>query len=417
MSGNPIEHLKIGVQEVLHLLDENDKFNIVKFGSNYKFFSDKMLQATYDNIQEAQDYVSNINANMGGTEAEVTLLKTIEHIVQSELQCDILFITDGDVYKIENITSKALEHKIKIFPLGVCDSPNFEILDTLAQKTNGIAKYVTANESIANIITKHYYKMGTLNIKKVKVKNTFLQYNQYPKNIISYENETTNLYMQYKDNKHEPIILEVTYANNTTQDITIEPQQVMKLSKNIPIVSKLVASQLIKNTQPIQSIIDTALKYSLISKHTSFIGTYKRDKKIISSPYLIKIKSMPTHFRPRSIWTGISGFSDSHTCSSNSKTNILQEYWFKENYNSFLNNDIEDYALVLNSMDIKYKTFLNQLILDFNISQQDCIFILFVFLHKYLDSTLKDEQLKLLSKNISNYQIIYQVIEEQITKV
>lgn len=67
MGGIRIDNAKRALEIFLRSLPEDSYFNVLSFGSNYKYMFDKSAKNTKAAIDEAVKKISEMDADMGGT--------------------------------------------------------------------------------------------------------------------------------------------------------------------------------------------------------------------------------------------------------------------------------------------------------------------------------------------------------------
>ncbi|MCL1079683.1 VWA domain-containing protein [Parashewanella spongiae] len=155
MMGDSIEQAKFAVHQVLLSLTPKDYFNIVLFGSRTKLMFDTMVNASSAQIQLAIKSVTDIYANMGGTEMREALQRSYSLTSMLDARTELLLITDGAVWQAEEITSAAKNSNHRHFIIGVGSSVNEAFLTELARSSKGAAEFVTVNDDMAKRIVRH----------------------------------------------------------------------------------------------------------------------------------------------------------------------------------------------------------------------------------------------------------------------
>jgi hypothetical protein len=94
--------------------------------------------------------ITKTKADLGGTELQAALKNTFEIVANaSERPVNVLLITDGEVWDIENTIQSARESNHRIFAIGVGSSPAESLLREIAEHSDGACELVSPNEDMA----------------------------------------------------------------------------------------------------------------------------------------------------------------------------------------------------------------------------------------------------------------------------
>ncbi len=107
-----------------------DTFNVVRFGNGFESLFPTSQPYNETNFKAADAYVSNMTANLGGTE----LLEVVEHLAQKREQSHpriIFLLTDGHVSNTEKVIEAARRSKVTttFFTIGVGDGASIALVD------------------------------------------------------------------------------------------------------------------------------------------------------------------------------------------------------------------------------------------------------------------------------------------------
>lgn len=150
MEGERIENSKKAIIHCLDkMLDTENRFNLIRYGSNYDIYEKKMLPCTSSNIKCAIQYCKSIRADMGGTETECAL-----EVCLNICNCKTaILIIDGDTSN-----NDALHHLCKKFDtlsiLGIGSGINRANIKDMAHYGSGMALFSqTDNDIVQNMNT------------------------------------------------------------------------------------------------------------------------------------------------------------------------------------------------------------------------------------------------------------------------
>ncbi|CAG7721881.1 unnamed protein product [Allacma fusca] len=150
MQGQSIDLAKKALTLFLHSLPADCYFNIVGFGSTYKFLFPKSVKYDDDSLKKAVAHAKELYADMGGTE----ILEPLKEIFSAEsvpgYLRQIFVITDGEVGNTEEVIgiTKAKAHESRVFTLGIGDGASHHLVEGIAQAGGGTSAFVTYNEAV-----------------------------------------------------------------------------------------------------------------------------------------------------------------------------------------------------------------------------------------------------------------------------
>lgn len=151
MEGDSIELARRGLKSLLPLLSSVDKVSYSLFGSNTQRKVARMTAATPEfKARTLTPAIAKTTADLGGTEMHSALKDTFAIVADgSERPVNILLITDGEVWDIENTIQSARESNHRIFAIGVGSSPADSLLREIAEHSDGACELVSPNEDMA----------------------------------------------------------------------------------------------------------------------------------------------------------------------------------------------------------------------------------------------------------------------------
>ncbi|MFN0205058.1 MAG: VIT domain-containing protein [Planctomycetota bacterium] len=167
MRGEKIEQAKLALDYCIRHLEAHDRFALIRFGSEVSIQSEKLLDKTNENVEEASNCIRNIEA-AGGTNIHDALSAALRLVANENRLAMILFITDGiptvgstDVKEILRSVESMNRRKTRIFTFGVGVNVNTVLLDSLADTTRGITEYARPEENIEIKISALFDKVSS----------------------------------------------------------------------------------------------------------------------------------------------------------------------------------------------------------------------------------------------------------------
>jgi Ca-activated chloride channel homolog len=311
MGGSSIESAKRTLELCLRQLSSEDTFNIYIFGSHFSSFSNHLLTYNQNNFDEAIKYIKTRQADMGGTEMLSPLKEIANAPKDPEKQTVILMITDGQIMNTGEILDlfKHKEDKIRAFAFGIGYGASHGLLSRLADITGGAYEALHPGEEIAPVVLRQFARLSQPLIRNISIhfdKGEAIQ-TVIPENI--YEGDTWYGYTQLKDGiiPEKVEIKGKIFGENISWTV---PVQYLGKNNLIPsfwahrmiekedIIVDRGSRQFLKkeNIQKKQSL-ELALRYSLLTDDTGFVGIQERreDEKNITSPEFTRIPVQLTH--------------------------------------------------------------------------------------------------------------------------
>lgn len=157
MAGDSIEAAKRSLQAIVNSLTSEDWFTLSKFGDKVRHRSDTPWAGGAAARASAMRWVDGLKADMGGTEMNSALegVMSLKHSRPS----DVLLITDGEVYAIDDILATAKSSGHRMFVVGIGSSPAEGLLRRLASDTGGSCEFVSAGESAGTAVLRMFNRM------------------------------------------------------------------------------------------------------------------------------------------------------------------------------------------------------------------------------------------------------------------
>lgn len=281
MEGVNIEQAKSALLLLLASLQEGDHFNLVAYGSNYLFFSPVLLGYTDDNLNRARAWVTERDADMGGTEVLQPLMKVLESGM--EYQQSIILLTDGDVGNAEQIVEKVVkaDQITRIFTIGLGYGADEELLYRLAAGTGGAVETVHPGESLESVVSRHLGR-----IKGPQVKSMHLEIGSYEEDIPVWDQHLipgeSKYFIRHLTSKPQgKISLQVILDDGSKQllqacsleiapeEFSALPQIYAKYQLQYAVNKRTGSAQ--KNSVRKNEAVDLALRYGILSPQTSYV--------------------------------------------------------------------------------------------------------------------------------------------------
>lgn len=282
--GIPLDISKKLMLQVLNELSYSDRFNILVFSTTFSYLYTESKFATYDNIDEAKVYIKNLQVQ-GGTNILDALKYAMETKAHSGYSKIIAVLTDGYVeneietfkYVNENL------NKVNIFGFGIGASVNRYYIDGLARVGLG-ESFFALNQSNADSLIKEFVKYTSSPIMKdIKIDyGDFWASETFPEKI-------PDLFAE------RPIIVIGKWKKPMKGNLKVSgqtPEQELYTNVSLDKFGTLYSGEGLKylwarkkielysdlaifskgGADYKDEITDLGLKYSLLTKHTSFVA-------------------------------------------------------------------------------------------------------------------------------------------------
>ncbi|CAF3618457.1 unnamed protein product [Rotaria sp. Silwood1] len=319
-SGSMTSENKIGltrdaVMLFLKSLPADSQFNIIRFGSNYmSLFSE--ITAVYNeaNLQQAERMVSNMQADLGGTELLAPLQWLKEHSPVKGRSRQIFLLTDGEISDVSAVLDlcRSMVSSTRIFSFGLGMSPSRALVKGLARTTNGRFVFIPPNSRVDTYVKEQLHRALQPSITNVQVKWNFgeIDVHTAPTQLPPvYANDRLIIYglidnisilpsdinlsveLYTKEDHHrlgKARIERITSIDNTgsiarlaAKALILELQHAKNASKGSLQSRFQDETDLTEKTTEIEEItkkriIELSLNYSILTPYTAFVGIEKR---------------------------------------------------------------------------------------------------------------------------------------------
>ena len=304
-----IDQAKKAAKTLVKNLRKGDYASVSSFGSKAFHPFPRMLELNKTSAAKLSEEIGFLSANLGGTQLETALIETLRKVETPEQAppCSILLITDGASWAHRRIIRAAINAGHRIFCIGVGDNPAESLLFELGTYTRGGYTMLAQGASLELAVSGMLSRMREAGAIKATVSwgepsTTWLS-STPPASVYSLE----QLHIFGRTPKH---LLEgtesvdklfLTYSNNDEEINSQHHQVIVAEDPRIQGLTKLAAAVELMSATEAQAI-DLALRYQLVSEHTSLVIVHERelDNKAVGLPEPVQIKQMTSIRAPRS---------------------------------------------------------------------------------------------------------------------
>ena len=303
MSGVAIAQAKRALHDIGSHLAEGDAVSLTAFGTHTEHLVKKLTAVSPSFLRKSYaPYVDSLDADMGGTEMVKALEKTL--LVKggdTQRTQDVLLITDGAVWDVDEMLRTALDTGHRVFCVGVGTAPAESLLSQLAEQTGGACVFVTPNENMSEPIQRLIQRMrlGQQAHLQVNWSTPMAWTSPLPRLLIP--GETVQVFgISQKASDEAASAGEAALQAELTWTLEGDGEEASgcikaeAISQAHPSLARLAFSQRISTEKDEEQITAWALEQQLLSKGTKMILVHVRneDQKANSLPRLHQVEQM-----------------------------------------------------------------------------------------------------------------------------
>jgi len=166
MAGKKMEQAKKALRFCVENLNDNDRFEIIRFSTEVEPLFDKLVTASESNRDKANDFIKDLRA-IGGTAIDDALQKALALRPDSGGRpFVVIFLTDGmptigvtDENQILADVKKSGGDRTRVFCFGIGGDVNTHLLDKLTEETRAVSQYVLPEEDIEVKVSNFFSKI------------------------------------------------------------------------------------------------------------------------------------------------------------------------------------------------------------------------------------------------------------------
>jgi hypothetical protein len=150
MSGQRIARARECLSLFIRSLPSGSFFNIVRFGSNFKFLFPESVNYNNETSKQGLAVAQNMNADFGGTEIYDPLFLIFEKPFKGQGIRQLFVITDGEVSNTDQVIELARRNAVsnRCFSIGLGGGADAGLVQGIADATGGRADFVSEGEDL-----------------------------------------------------------------------------------------------------------------------------------------------------------------------------------------------------------------------------------------------------------------------------
>ncbi len=178
MGGDSIAAAKVAMHQIMKEMTEQDWISYSRFGNDVQHELPGLQACNAATLKRIAKLIDDTEADLGGTEMNAALLSTYKLgmtrewtslFQQTESDKNVLLITDGEIWGVDEVIDSARQSGHRVFAIGVGSAPAESLLRDLAEKTGGAYELVSPNQDVADVIIRMFRRMRSVRCHDVKV--------------------------------------------------------------------------------------------------------------------------------------------------------------------------------------------------------------------------------------------------------
>lgn len=267
MAGDSIAQTREALLAIFDRLQAADRFNLIAFGSQPRCFFKGLHSADDRGLAQARALAAKLDADLGGTEIGAALQLAYQQRQGQPL--DILLMTDGEAWNVEELIAEAQRSGCRIFTVGVGAAVAEGLVRGLANATGGACEFVHPNEDMAARIVRHFERIRAPRAEAAMIWPVEPT-RRLPEQIERvFSGDTLHLLAWLPTKPEGPAMLNLTLSDGRClpQTVTLEPWPVAETADTL---SRLAAARRIARLSAADATA-LAVAYQLVTPHTHFL--------------------------------------------------------------------------------------------------------------------------------------------------
>ncbi|XP_075711046.1 von Willebrand factor A domain-containing protein 5A-like [Rhinoderma darwinii] len=274
-------------------------FNIYGFGSQFESFFPESMEYTQQSLDDAIEKVTQMQADLGGTEILEPLKKIYETAGRPKHPRQLFIFTDGEVGNTKEVISevKRNSHSHRCFTFGIGEGASTALIKGVSQVANGTYDFITGKDRLQPKVLKALKCALQATVNDVSISWTLPP--DVEVNLISqtptaiYRGQRSIIYAVLKGKLNEETEGEVSLQYKFKDEIFTNQLKfpLKATAKERPTIHRLAAKNLISqlereldSEEVKKRILETSLQSGVISSLTAFVAVNKDSKAPVEGP-------------------------------------------------------------------------------------------------------------------------------------
>jgi Ca-activated chloride channel family protein len=290
MAGKKLDQAKKALQFCVENLNDNDRFEIVRFSTEVEPLFDKLVAVNSQRRDQAEDFIKGLRP-IGGTAIDDALKKALAlRPERGDRPFVVIFLTDGrptigetGENNIVAAVKRANEGRTRVFCFGIGTDVNTHLLDKITEETRAFSQYVLPEEDLEVKVSNFFAK-----IKEPVLANPSIQFTGdirvtklYPAPLPDlFRGDQLVLVGRYSGRGDAAVVLEGS-ADGRRQKITYEVN-FPRRAEDHEFIPRLWATRRVgylldeirlrgENTELRDEVTDLARKYGIVTPYTAYL--------------------------------------------------------------------------------------------------------------------------------------------------
>ena len=279
MSGDSIAQVRVAGERILNSLGPADRFDIVAFGSTHRVLFGREAPATASNLAQAQRFVGNLDADLGGTEIEAALDATYQIGGEGSVRRNVLLITDGEAWNTNAAVEKARASGHRIFTVGVGSAVAEPFVRALAEATGGACELVAPRSDMSERIHRHFQRIGATPVRAAHLRWPAPALRALPDPLPPpFPGDTMHLFGWFAERPSGTVALELALADGSTlsQQMAIGAAPAQD-EPSLTDLARLAAARRLGTIAGEAEATALAVRYQLMSEWTNYLVVHVRE--------------------------------------------------------------------------------------------------------------------------------------------
>jgi Ca-activated chloride channel homolog len=316
MAGKKLEQAKKALQFCVENLNDNDRFELIRFSTEVEPLFDKLVEANPGNRRRAEQFVKDLRP-MGGTAIDDALRKALGGQGSGDRRREtgatrqeaegrpfvVVFLTDGcptigttDEEQIVAHVQRESEGHTRIFCFGIGTDVNTHLLDRITEQTHAFSQYVLPEEDLEVKVSSFFSK-----IKEPVLANPALQFTGdiratklYPSPLPDlFKGEQLVLVGRYSGHGDSAVVIEGT-VNGEAKKFTYDARFSEETAEN-EFIPRLWATRRVgylldeirlhgENSELRDEVSELARKYGIVTPYTAYLIVEDESRREVPVP-------------------------------------------------------------------------------------------------------------------------------------
>lgn len=288
MAGSSIEAAKRSLHAILSMLEFQDRFSLSRFGSTVQHFHEAMQPVDDETIGQAGRSVMALKADLGGTEMANAIASTLQ--LAKGTRADVLLITDGEVWAVDQVREAARSSGHRIFAVGIGHAPAENLLRRLAEETGGACELVAPAEDVERAITRMFLRIGQSPASQVRVTWPGTVDWEVPPSQALFDGETLHVFARFAARPAGEAKLSYMLPGGVARVASVALPDVEGGASDLP---RMAAAAMLPSVDESEATT-VAVRYQLVTEHTNCVLVHERaaGERAADLPQLASVRQM-----------------------------------------------------------------------------------------------------------------------------